>query len=191
MKILGMSAFAGMVINTLAVVTSASTDVSDTVTQNNSSVLPKTVFSSQLRAVFPMGLEGAGHSYLHRVNSYLFKKNHHLVQLSNLPINRYNIKSTMGNDVHHYRVAVQAAKAEMRQMARRGAKLLHPGTVKFVYIGQSYPSGFGPNKARKYVDVRLLAGVAEAEGVDFRVVYLRRPVKDLILADTVHRYFQE
>lgn len=42
-----------------------------------------------------------------------------------------------------------------------------------------------------YFDLRLMAEVAEAEGVDFRVVYLRRPVKDVILANTVHRRFQE
>jgi len=43
----------------------------------------------------------------------------------------------------------------------------------------------------QYMDLRLLAQTAEAEGVDFRVLYLRRPARDIILANTVHRDFQK
>ncbi|CAN0311826.1 unnamed protein product [Scytosiphon promiscuus] len=43
----------------------------------------------------------------------------------------------------------------------------------------------------QYVDPRLMAEAAEAEGVDFRVLYLKRSAKELLLADTVHRHFQE
>lgn len=55
----------------------------------------------------------------------------------------------------------------------------------------SYPHGSGQKKLMKYIDLRLLAEVAEKEGVDFRVLYLRRSVKDILVADTVHRHFQE
>jgi len=46
-------------------------------------------------------------------------------------------------------------------------------------------------KVFKYMDLRLLAEVAEAAGVDFRVLYLRRKARDIILANTVHRHFQK
>lgn len=46
-------------------------------------------------------------------------------------------------------------------------------------------------KVFKYLDLRMLAEAAEAEGVDFRVLYLRRPARDIVLADTVHRKFQK
>ncbi len=46
-------------------------------------------------------------------------------------------------------------------------------------------------KVFKYMDLRLLAEVAEDAGVDFRVLYLRRKARDIILADTVHRQFHK
>ncbi|CAN0408704.1 unnamed protein product [Laminaria digitata] len=54
----------------------------------------------------------------------------------------------------------------------------------------SYPSGLGPDKALRYLDLRMLAEVAEEEGVDLRVLYLRRSAKDLLIANTIHRKFQ-
>lgn len=42
-----------------------------------------------------------------------------------------------------------------------------------------------------YLDLELLAEVAEAEGVDFRVLYLRRPARDIVVADTIHRDFHK
>ncbi|CAN0455879.1 unnamed protein product [Laminaria digitata] len=55
----------------------------------------------------------------------------------------------------------------------------------------SYPDGWGLNKVMKYLDLRLLAEAAEAEGVDFRILYLQRPAKDILVANTIHRNFQE
>lgn len=47
------------------------------------------------------------------------------------------------------------------------------------------------SKVFGYLDLALLAEVAEAEGVDFRVLYLRRRAQDIVLADTVHRDFHK
>ena len=80
----------------------------------------------------------------------------------------------------------------MRLLARVGEALQYPGTLRSMHGRQrlnSYPMGTGPNKALKYFDLRMLAEVAEAEGVDLRVLYLRRPVKQLVIANTVHRRF--
>ena len=69
-------------------------------------------------------------------------------------------------------------------------ELEFPGTVVSVPGRHSYPNGFGPNKALKYIDLRMMAETAEEEGVDFRVLYMRRPVTDIIIANTIHRDFQ-
>lgn len=42
-----------------------------------------------------------------------------------------------------------------------------------------------------YLDLGLLAEVAEAEGVDLRVLYLRRSARDVVVANTVHRDFHK
>lgn len=55
----------------------------------------------------------------------------------------------------------------------------------------SFPAGHGPNKVITYPDVRLLAEVAEEEGIDLRVVYLQRSARDMLISDTVHRSFLE
>lgn len=55
----------------------------------------------------------------------------------------------------------------------------------------SFPTGNGPDKVIHYVDLRLIAELAEEEGIDFRVVYLQRPAKDMLIANTVHRQFPE
>ena len=194
MKLLGMKGFAGMVGATLAavVMSASSPNVAVMVTQNaSSSVVPKTVFSSKVRVVLAVGLEGTGHGYFLHVREDLFKKNRHLARLSDIAVSRYRIWISMGSSVKQYSIAYQQARTEMRKLAHRGAGLSFPGTVKIIHGKQSYPFGYGPNKVLKYMDLRMLAEVAEAEGVDFRVVYLRRPVKDILVANTVHRRFQE
>lgn len=196
MKLLGMDGFAGMMgVTLVAISTSASPNVAVTVTENASSpaspVLPKTVFSSKFRVVFAVGLEGTGHGYFLQAREDLFRKNRHLDRLPDLDLSRYRIWSSMGGNAQRYSIALKEAKIEMRKLARRGANMPSPGTVKIIHGKQSYPFGYGPNKVLKYMDLRMLAEVAEAEGVDFRVVYLRRPVKDILVANTVHRRFQE
>ena len=82
----------------------------------------------------------------------------------------------------------------MSNLAQYGAELNFPGTLVSMHgkgSKYSYPRGRGPNKALRYFDLRMLAEVAEAEGVDLRVLYLRRPVKDILIANTVHRDFQK
>lgn len=53
----------------------------------------------------------------------------------------------------------------------------------------SYPMNSGGRKVLQYPDVRMVAEAAEAEGIDFRIIYLQRPAKDMLIADTNHRHF--
>ncbi|CAM9273098.1 unnamed protein product, partial [Laminaria digitata] len=159
-------------------------------------VVQKTAVSSNMRFVFAVGLEGAGHHYFAEVLDHLFDVNKDLVRISGRDnVNRvfYTINNSMGYNAEHYRETLTGARENMRNLARRGAALKFPGTVvsmfgRFTLL--SYPSGRGPNKALKYFDLRKLAEVAEAEGVDLRLLYLRRPAKELMIADIIHRHFE-
>lgn len=183
-----------MVATLVAAVASSSPDLAVSGTDDASSPLPKTVFSSKLRLVLAVGLEGTGHDYVLQVDDNLFRKNDHLVRLTaddTVNVGIYHIQYSMGKKVHHYSDVLGWGRAEMQRLAEREAELPSPGTVMFVHGKYSYPDGFGLDKVLKYLDLRLLAEAAEAEGVDFRVLYLQRPAEDILVADTVHRRFQE
>ena len=158
-------------------------------------VIRKTVFSSKFRFFFAAGLEGTGHHYIIEVEEDLFRTSNHLVQIpyrSDVEGKHYTIQNTMGGSARGYSTAISSARHNMRLLARVGEALQYPGTLRSMHGRQrlnSYPMGTGPNKALKYFDLRMLAEVAEAEGVDLRVLYLRRPVKQLVIANTVHRRF--
>lgn len=163
----------------------------DTVPETRRYVLPKTVFSSRLRLSLAVGVEGTGHKYLLAVNADMYEKNGNLTRLPDIGMTRYHVRSAMGGRAQDYNNSREQAGVEMRDFALRGADLPFPGAAMYIRGKYSYPDGSGPSKVMMYIDLRLLAEVAEAEGVDFRALYLRRPVKDLIVANTVHRRFQE
>lgn len=152
----------------------------------------KTVVSSQLRLVFTMGLEGTGHHYTFAVEDLTFHKNPDLPRLGDFQLNSrfYYISNILNESPEHFANAQMSARAEMRELAQRATEMPWPGTFQVQRGGLSYPNDNGPRKVFNYIDTRLMAEVAEAEGVDFRVLYLRRSAKDLIIANTVHREFQ-
>lgn len=157
-------------------------------------VVPKTVISSRMRVVFTVGLEGTGHHYIGQVKDYLFRSNEDLVQTSRPDgVNRkfYYLEHATGESAQHYGANLNGARENMRKLAQRGSELQYPGTVVFIDGKNSYPEGPGPNKVLKYMDLRMLAELAEEEGVDLRVLYLRRPVTDTLIANTIHRQFQK
>lgn len=194
MKPSGMTAlFAAMMGATFAAVSSASPDVLGSVTEHDPTVLPKTIFSSKLRVVLAVGLEGTGHNYFLQVDDDLFANNPDLVRLTGhdaLNMGIYHIQYSMADNVQRYVTTIDMARAQMRKLVQRSADLPAPGTVLYLHGKFSYPDGMGLNKALMYLDLRMLAEMAEEEGVDFRVVYLRRPAKDILVANTVHRGFQ-
>lgn len=147
-----------------------------------------------MRLVFAMGLEGTGHHYVAQVEDHLFQTHPNLVRVSRRDTAKpqsYTIKHAMGEDAQQYSTMLSGARETMRQLADIGAGLQSPGTVVLMPGRNSYPDGPGPKKVLKYMDLRVLAEVAEEEGVDLRILYLRRPVKDTLIANTVHRKFQK
>lgn len=187
--------FVGAVMALHKAVTAASIDV--TVAPSETLVVPKRVISSNMRFVFAVGLEGTGHHMFGKVLDHLFETNGNLLQISHkdddVVEDLYTVNFSMGGDARYYGTQVRSAREQMRALAKRDATIPFPGTVAYPrdrHRFHSYPSDPGPNKALGYLDLRLLAEVAEEEGVDLRVLYLRRPAKDLIIANTVHRRFQ-
>ena len=162
-------------------------------TESETSTVIKTVFSSKLRLVMMVGAEGTGHGFMVEVKEHMFRTNDQLLQVPGrymITSQRDHIRTSMAATALGYSSNLDAAKADMRKLAEHGALLQFPGTIALFRKKNSYPDGHPPDKVLKYVDLRMLAEVAEEEGVDLRVIYLKRPVKDLIIADTVHRHFQ-
>ncbi|CAM9512875.1 unnamed protein product [Ectocarpus sp. 13 AM-2016] len=156
-------------------------------------VVNKAVVSSNMRLVFQLGLEGAGHHYIIGAFQGMFKAHPDLVQFDGkLPeFQKFFIPTTMRRSSTAFTVSWQQGRDQMRDLSHFAETLPAPGTVQLVTGGISYPSGSGPQKVQQYMDLRLLAEAAEAGGVDLRVLYLKRSAKELLLADTVHRGFQK
>lgn len=154
-------------------------------------VLPKTVESSSMRVVFYVGLEGAGHHYFDASMASMFEKySNELVtlEMDGFDMGDFFLAKTMTGSPATYVERYDHAVDGMRELAREGSNLPAPGTLVFLR-GYSYPSFNGPEKVFQYIDVQNLAAVADAEGVDFRVVYLKRPARKMLLSNTVHRDF--
>lgn len=162
---------------------------------NGTFIVPKTVFSSTMRFVLEVGLEGTGHHVVGEVLDHVIERNSNLERFTGHPIDGslFAINYYMGQTVQHYNTTLERSRKTMRELAQRGETLLFPGTVVYTHDSgryHSYPSGLGPYKALRYLDLRLFAEVAEEEMVDLRLVYLRRSVKDTLVANTIHRNFR-
>lgn len=173
----------------------AATPVSLEVTpeENYTPILAKTVFSSKLRLVYVVGIEGTGHHYVNQVYKHMLGHNKRLVRVppEDFSAEFYQLPYSMGQGVPRYSEALVSARDDMRKLAQRGDEMDHPGTILWFPGRYSYPYAFGPNKGLNYIDLRILAEVAEEEGVDFRVLYMQRSATDLLLSVTVHRKFQK
>ncbi|CAN0231708.1 unnamed protein product [Scytosiphon promiscuus] len=154
-------------------------------------VVAKTAVSTQMRLVFVLGLEGAGHHYFTGAREDMFRANPNLPEMEDgFPgYLSYFLPFIMGESAATFEHAQVEARTAMRDLAQRAVLLPSPGTFHLLR-GRSVPTGNGNQKVMQYVDPRLMAEAAEAEGVDFRVLYLKRSAKELLLADTVHRHFQ-
>lgn len=191
MKPIGV-AFFGTVLAICVALTPVSLQASSTASETPP--LAKTIFSANMRMVLAVGVEGTGHDFVLQVHDHMFDTNDQLLPISGkyaISAGPYHIFNSMGTDVHHYSVALDNARRQMRNLAKRATEIPYPGTIALLHGRYSYPDGWGPKKVMKYLDLRMLAEVAEEEGVDFRILYLRRSVNDMIIANTIHRNFQK
>lgn len=159
---------------------------------NGGCVVAKTVFSTKIRLLLVLGVEGTGHHYIIGANEDIFEAH------ADLPViekgfpskDPYYIPYNMKISADGFDNARKNARRDMRDLARRAGRISSPGTFQLL-DAHSIPTGHGPQKVMQYVDPRLIAEAAEAEGVDLRVLYMKRPARELLLANTAHRDFEE
>lgn len=165
--------------------------------------IPKTRRSDRLRLVFTVGLEGAGHHYIVRAFEHVYGKDHDTVRLDGCELAApYFFSQTMAESPLHFSEARAQARKDMRQLALEAQRVNPPGVIATMQarhkrdkacdlLMASYPTFGGREKVFQFLDFAMVAEMAEAEGIDLRLVYLQRSAKDLIIADTSHRHFQE
>ena len=132
----------------------------------------KAAVSFNMRLVFLVGLEGSGHHYLHASLQTMFMKHRWLQRLNECRLqSAYYLTTSMTENPSVYAEARARARTEMRNLALEGEEISHPGSIAFLTSGScrtrselSYPSFGGAEKVQQYIDVRMLAEVAEAEG---------------------------
>lgn len=155
-------------------------------------ILPKTVFSSKLRLVFLVGLEGSGHHYIvsafgHFADSgdggILEQKGCHLM------FDSLDVDNAMTRFPSYYAEKVEAARDQMQTLAQTETKLRPDEALASLCSRYSYPRLSGSEKVYHYVDLRLLATLAEEADVDLRVLYLKRSAMDMVISTTIHRDF--
>ena len=154
-------------------------------------VLVKTTVSSTFRLVFLVGLEGSGHHYLTPAVNHIRSTGHDYSNECRHMYKRLGIKQAMERSPTYYRERVEEARGYMQTLAQY-ASSLPPKKAGTMLCGRnSYPRLTGPEKVFSYIDLGTLANLAEDEGVDLRVIYLKRSAKQMIISTTVHRNFYE
>jgi len=87
-----------------------------------------------------------------------------------------------------FRRAEGEVRTALRRLSRRNAT--SPLLASLGGCGMmSYPNFPGKLKMFQTPDVRLLAELAEDEGVDFRILVLHRPAAAVLRSTTIHRHF--
>lgn len=172
----------------------------------DTATIPKRVFSSKLRLVFFVGLEGSGHRYMAEVFRDLHKSNPDIPALKGCEIARsISLPWSMSRAAGGYANARQRLREELQELKRvEDAGFTSSGTIVTVQrtnpeqlrhcgvIGElSYPNAPGPDKSLRYPDLQMLAEAAEEAGVDLRVVYLKRSAEELMISNTLHRHLQK
>lgn len=158
-----------------------------------SGVLTKTAISSKLRLVYNVGLEGSGHHYLEEVFEHMFPEHDGLLLRIRNPISMrsFMVSKSMTEKSSKDFEREDGATTEMRMLAEQATTLPAPGTIAKTKGRLSYPTRNGAGKVFRYLDIRMIAEKAEEEGIDFRVVYLQRSAREMVIASTVHRHFQK
>eukprot|EP00752_Nemacystus_decipiens_P015643 g13960.t1 len=172
---------------------SLATDVAGPSISSSADDVAKSVVSDKFRMVFIAGVEGTGHHYIMEADSAMFKANPDLPQLNKdykLSVRNYFVAICMAEKASRYTQAEDQAREEMRRVAEQAAEMPEPGSLYVLHNSLSYPTAHGTKKVMESIDLPMMVKVAGDSGVDMRVLYLRRSATDILVANTVHRGFQ-
>ena len=163
-------------------------------------VLEKTVFSSKIRMVFLVGLEGSGHhlmnGVLQRVCAFDSVSCPDICYIADILYNRVSTPETE----LEYRDGLEELHTAMDALALNAhgsddSELVTLATFSSCDGGRyqvgelSYPDFGGEDKAIQQVDLRILAAEAERVNFDLRVIYLSRSAEEILVSTTEHRQF--
>ncbi|CAN0163759.1 unnamed protein product [Ascophyllum nodosum] len=160
-------------------------------------VLKKQAFSSRMRFVFLVGLEGTGHHYMFEVLERMCQTGQ--APCPNLcPLGKvvYPVLTNPETE-HDYKDARKRLRREMQKLALLVEELPEGKTVVTAVgtcpgsgIGMmSYPNYDGPSKALQHVDLQIFAEETERAGIDLRIIYLARAAKPILISDTKHNKY--
>lgn len=165
--------------------------VSFATSENEERFVKKTVIDSKLRFIHPVGIEGSGHHYILSVQKHLFDNYdlEHIHAYGFVDQKSYYVPWSMGKNVQHYSDRMEISRSQMHNLREVG-KTLDSATVVAMDTAESFPFGFGPDKALNYMDLRTMAEIAEEKGVDLRIIYLKRSAEECVITNTTRRKFQ-
>jgi len=126
-------------------------------------VVPKTAFSSKLRMSVLVGLEGTGHHYFIAAVENMFRSNDEISVTATPCVNNkaYYTMASMESTPSVFMNLLEGARREMHNLALLEQNLTWPGHLVRLCSEQSFPSGGGSQKPLHYIDLRLLAEMAE------------------------------
>lgn len=168
----------------------------DVAPQVVSGVLQKTIFSSKMRMVFLVGLEGTGHHFMAPVLRKMCRFNK--MSCPDVCPLAAALYSKMGtpDTPSDYREGLETLRNETGILALHEDGLRN-GTISLLSFAKcgkqagmmSFPDYNGPDKPLQYVDLRILAEEAERAGIDLRLIYLRRLARGILLSDTQRKHY--
>lgn len=159
-------------------------------------VVSKTVFSSKMRMVFIVGLEGTGHHLLIPVLKALCNSDG--VECPSVcPIASALYRGLVDPvSAAAYQNGIERLRTEMGVLALVAERTNEDPPLYLAALNRpcrvgamSFPNFNGPNKPLQYVDLKVLATEAERAGIDLRMIYLGRSAKDVLVSTTEHRHF--
>eukprot|EP00924_Labyrinthula_sp_SR-Ha-C_P006244 snap_masked-scaffold_31-processed-gene-0.19-mRNA-1 protein AED:1.00 eAED:1.00 QI:0/-1/0/0/-1/1/1/0/389 len=166
-------------------------------------VLEKKAFSSDIKFVFAVGLEGNGHHFL----GPMFDSSNNTRCLPN-PTRNTGFASTLAHNKMRSGLFGSKNVGEKRKqslidymkvilgVAYEPSDIEHRSiiinTMCDMRVGMlSYPNGHFSNECHKtdFPDVRVLADIFEALNLDFRVMFMYRNALDILISTAVRRWF--
>lgn len=159
--------------------------------------LQKRAFSSKMRLVFLVGLEGTGHHYIADVLDKLCTTE----QLGPCPkvcilADVLYPRMTNAKNASAYKASREKLRMEMQSLAlyphslpEGKAIMVSFGTCRYEAGMMSYPNFNGVDKTLQYVDFRVVAEEAERAGIDLRIIYLTRQARSILTSDTQHNHY--
>lgn len=159
-----------------------------------SGVMKKTAFSSNKRMIFAVGLEGTGHHFVHPLIRSVCELE--TVVCPDMCGDMYKgIYTKMGRPetATVYKTGLASVQQAMEELAVSAYGLNGTASILAHFANcktsLSYPNNSGPDKPLQYVDMKILAREAERAGIDFRLLYLVRSAREIIISNTQHRDF--